>query len=138
MNSNALHVSVGRVALTTWGPNFFEPANTAFWNSVHNVRPDLYKGFNPWDRISDVDALRSLFVAAGLTEARVKAEADTQPVNSPEDWWAMVMGSGYRGTVEQLSAEDRERVRFENLEFIRTADVRSVEANVIYGTAVKS
>src|SRR6185295_18035733 len=44
----------GRVAITTWGPRFFEPASTAFWNSVRDVRPDLYKGFNPWDRISEV------------------------------------------------------------------------------------
>jgi ubiquinone/menaquinone biosynthesis C-methylase UbiE len=43
----------GRLAITTWGPNFFEPATTAFWNAVREVRPDLYKGFNPWDRISD-------------------------------------------------------------------------------------
>src|SRR5215211_3952546 len=54
----------GKVAITTWGPRFFEPASTAFWESVRDVRPDLYKDFNPWDRISDVDAVRSLFVAA--------------------------------------------------------------------------
>src|SRR5262249_2426149 len=41
----------GKLAITTWGPSWFEPATTAFWNSVREVRPDLYKGFNPWDRI---------------------------------------------------------------------------------------
>ncbi len=45
----------GRVAITTWGPRFFEPASTAFWNSIRDVRPDLYKSFNPWDRISEVE-----------------------------------------------------------------------------------
>src|SRR4026208_395205 len=49
----------GRLAITTWGPRFFEPVNTAFWNSVRNVRPELYKGFNPWDRVCEVSALRS-------------------------------------------------------------------------------
>src|SRR5436190_12458234 len=33
----------GKLAITTWGPRFFEPANTAFWNAVREVRPDLYK-----------------------------------------------------------------------------------------------
>ena len=51
----------GQLAITTWGLRFFEPATTAFWNSIREVRPDLYKGFNPWDRISEPDALLSLF-----------------------------------------------------------------------------
>lgn len=128
----------GRVAITTWGPRFFEPATTEFWNSVRDVRPDLYKGFNPWDRISDVDSVRSLLVAAGLDQVEAVAESGSQPVSSPEDWWAMVMGSGYRGTVEQLSAADRERVRRENFDFIHRTSLRSVESNVVYATGVKS
>ncbi len=34
----------GVLAITTWGPRFFEPASTIFWNAVRHVRPDLYKG----------------------------------------------------------------------------------------------
>jgi ubiquinone/menaquinone biosynthesis C-methylase UbiE len=128
----------GRLAVTTWGPRFFEPASSAFWNSVRSVSPDLYKSFNPWDRISTVEAVRSLFVSAGLPEVKVVAEAGSQPLNSPDDWWAMVLGSGYRGTVDQLSEENRERVRKENLEFLKRESVRSLEANVVYATARKS
>jgi len=125
----------GRVAITTWGPRFFEPASTVFWNSIRDVRPDLYKGFNPWDRISEVDAVIRLLAGAGFSEMEAVAESDSQAVNEPEDWWAMIMGSGYRGTVEQLSAEDRERVRRANLDFIQRTSLRALEANVIYGTA---
>jgi hypothetical protein len=99
------------------------------------VRPDLYKGFNPWDRISEVDAVIRLLAGAGFSEMEAVAESDSQAVNEPEDWWAMIMGSGYRGTVEQLSAEDRERVRRANLDFIQRTSLRALEANVIYGTA---
>ena len=49
----------------------------------------------------------------------------------------MVLGTGYRGTVEQLDAEDRERVRRDNLDFIRRSNVRSVETNVVYAVAVR-
>jgi ubiquinone/menaquinone biosynthesis C-methylase UbiE len=52
----------GQLAITTWGPRFFEPVNTVFWHAVRTARPDLYKGFNPWDRISQAEALRELFV----------------------------------------------------------------------------
>jgi ubiquinone/menaquinone biosynthesis C-methylase UbiE len=128
----------GTLAITTWGPRLFEPANTAFWNSVCDVRPDLHTDFNPWDRISEPEDLRSLFIAAGLTDSEIVAEAASQPVGSAEDWWAMILGSGYRGTVEQLSAEHRERVRLANFEFIQQASVPSVEANVVYGVALKT
>jgi ubiquinone/menaquinone biosynthesis C-methylase UbiE len=124
----------GRLAITTWGPRFFEPASTAFWESVRSVRPDLYKGFNPWDRISEVDAVYSLLTAAGLENVEAVAESDSQPVNSPEDWWAMIMGSGYRGTIAQLDPADQERVRLTNLDFIRRTSVRSLESNVVYAT----
>ena len=48
----------GKLAVTTWGPNFCEPASDAFWRSIKNVRPDLHKGFNPWDRIDSPASLR--------------------------------------------------------------------------------
>lgn len=127
----------GRVAITTWGPRFFEPATTVFWNSIRDVRPELYKGFNPWDRISEVDAVIQLLAGAGLSDPEATPESDSQTVNEPEDWWAMIMGSGYRGTVEQLSPEDREHVRRTNLDFIQQSSVRDLEANVIYATATK-
>ena len=129
--------SGGLLAITTWGPRFFEPASAAFWNSVRDVRSDLYKNFNPWDRISEPETLRSLLESAALTDIEVVPESDSQPVNSPDDWWAMVLGSGYRGTVDQLSSDERERVRAANLDFIRREKIRSIEANVIYATGKK-
>jgi ubiquinone/menaquinone biosynthesis C-methylase UbiE len=127
----------GRMAITTWGPRLFEPLNTPFWNSVRSVRPDLYKGFNPWDRICEPEALRSLLASAGLQDIQIVAETDTQPVNSFEEWWAIILGSGYRGTVDQLSTAERERVESQNSDFMRAEQIRSVEANVLYavGTA---
>jgi hypothetical protein len=101
------------------------------------VRPDLYKSFNPWDRISEPEALRSLFESAGVKDTEGAAENGTHLVGSTDDWWSMILGTGYRGTIEQLDDNDRERVRLENLYFIRRNDVRGVEANVLYGVARK-
>jgi SAM-dependent methyltransferase len=125
----------GKLAITTWGPRFFEPATTVFWECIRAVRPDLYKGFNPWDRISGPEAVISLLTDAGVDDPEAISEAGTQPVASAEDWWSMVLGSGYRGTLEQMHARDRERVRLENLEFINRANVKSIEANVVYARA---
>ncbi|MGH9966376.1 MAG: hypothetical protein ACREBG_00875 [Pyrinomonadaceae bacterium] len=89
----------GRLAITTWGPRFFEPVSTAFWNSVREVRPDLYKGFNPWDRVCNPESVRSLLTGAGVSVQEVVLEDGRHPLRSPEHWWTMVLGSGYRGTI---------------------------------------
>ena len=128
----------GKLAITTWGPRFFEPATTAFWNSVREVRPDLYKGFNPWDRIRDPQSLHRLLSEAGVHPVEVVAEDGEHSIPSPEAWWSAVLGSGYRGTIEQLDAEAREHIRTANLNYIRDAGIRSVEANVLYAVASKA
>jgi len=128
----------GQLAITTWGPRFFEPANTAFWSAIREVRPDLYKGFNPWDRISDPAAVQALLRESGVEGATVVAEAGHHPIPSPEAWWAAVLGTGYRGTVEQLAPEALARVRAANFDYVRRSGIREVEANVVYATAVKA
>jgi ubiquinone/menaquinone biosynthesis C-methylase UbiE len=127
----------GKLAITTWGPRFFEPATTAFWASIRDVRPDLYKGFNPWDRICDPASVISLLREGGVEVAQAVAVTGAHPIPSPEAWWSAVLGSGYRGTVDQLDASAREYVKAQNLSYIRNADIRSVEANVVYASAAK-
>lgn len=127
----------GQLAVTTWGPGLFEPANSMFWNAVRDVRPDLYRGFNPWDTITTPAALGALLADAGVDPADIAAEAGTHPVPSPEAWWALVMGSGYRGTVEQLDADARDRVKTATLDAIAAAGVTEIECPVLYAVACK-
>jgi SAM-dependent methyltransferase len=127
----------GALAITTWGPRLFEPVNTAFWEAIRDERPDLYKGFNPWDAITEPDALRDLLSRADVSDAAIAPESATHPLASPESWWALVQGSGFRGTIEELSTEARQRVRQRNLEFVRSNRVTEVETNVVYAVARK-
>ena len=127
----------GKLAVTTWGPNFCEPANAAFWCSIKNVRPDLYKGFNPWDRINDPAGLRKILDEAGVAAPKIIAENRLHPIESPEDWWAIVLGSGYRGTVEMLNPAERQKVKEANMAFIRDKNISAGETNVRYALASK-
>jgi SAM-dependent methyltransferase len=127
----------GKLAVTTWGPNLFEPANDAFWCSIKNVRPDLYKGFNPWDRIDDPAGLGEILNEAGVASPKIIAENRLHPIKSADDWWAIVLGSGYRGTIEQLTLAEREKVKKANLAFIRDEKISAVETNVLYALATK-
>ena len=58
-------------------------------------------------------------------------------IKSAEDWWAIVLGSGYRGTIEQLTLTEREKVKEANVAFIRDEKISAVETNVLYALATK-
>jgi len=127
----------GKLSVTTWGPNFCEPASDAFWRSIKEVRPDLYKGFNPWDRIDNPASLAKILDEGGVASPKIIAENRLHPINSAEDWWTIVLGTGYRGTIEQLTLAEQQKVREANLAFIRDKKISAVETNVLYALATK-
>ncbi len=90
----------GKLAVTTWGPNFCQPATDAFWCSI-------------------------------------KAENRFHIIKSPDDWWTIVLGSGYRGTIEQLTLAERQKVKKVNLAFIHDENISAVETNALYALATK-
>lgn len=127
----------GELAITTWGPRFCEPANNAFWESIRTERPELHKGFNPWDKITEPEALRVVMEQGGIGQCDIVAEEARHPIRSPGDWWKIVLGTGYRGTIDQLDDQARKRVQQMNLDFIDTNGVQEVETNVVFAIARK-
>ena len=127
----------GKLAVTTWGPNFLEPASNAFWRSIKNIRADLFKGFNPWDRIADPKSLRRILDEGGVASPKIIAENRLHHIKSAEDWWTIVLGTGYRGTIEQLTLAERQKVKEANLAFIRDENISALETNVLYALATK-
>ena len=128
----------GKLAVTTWASNFCKPGSDAFWCSIKNVRPDLHKGCNPWDRIDNPESLRAVFHQAGIASPMIIREDRLHPIHSAEDWWTIVLGSGYRGTIEQLDPAERQKVREANLAFIRDEKITAIETNVLYALATKA
>jgi hypothetical protein len=53
-------------------------------------------------------------------------------MRSPAAAWALVMGSGYRGTLEQLPEDARARVKARMLDHVAAHGVTAVETNVLY------
>jgi ubiquinone/menaquinone biosynthesis C-methylase UbiE len=127
----------GKLAITSWGKNVFEPANQVFWKSIENERPDLYLQFTPWDRISDAASLKALLEAGGATQVEVFEEIGTHELTRPEDWWTMVMGGGCRGTIEKLDSATKKRIEQTNLDFLRSERINSLKVNVLYAIAEK-
>jgi ubiquinone/menaquinone biosynthesis C-methylase UbiE len=128
----------GRLAITTWGPELLEPADSAFWQAIRKVRPELHRAFHPWDHISDPGHLRHMLRKGGVEPDEVITENRWHLLRSPDDWWTIVMGSGYRGTVERLSLAERTAVREANLEFIRDHGIVRLQTNALFAVATKN
>jgi len=127
----------GTLAVTTWGPRLFEPANRVFWAEVNALRPDLNRAYQPWDSLSDPDRVRELLRDAGANNAEVVAIDDTYPLRTPEDFWTIVLGSGYRATHDALTPREQALLRERVVSGLTASNVTTVETNVIYATATK-
>jgi ubiquinone/menaquinone biosynthesis C-methylase UbiE len=63
----------GTLAITTWGPDLWEPGRPVFWSAVRDAEPSLYRSWNPWDEITTPDALKALFTQAGVPSPAAEA-----------------------------------------------------------------
>jgi hypothetical protein len=68
-----------------------------------------YRSIKPWSKIFEPDPLRALLLACGVSDPEAVAETGWHPLRAPEDWWTIVLGTGYRSTVGALSPPNRER-----------------------------
>lgn len=128
----------GKLAVTTWGQDLFEPAYGHWNNVLKELTPELHSAFNPWDRISEPGSLKKLMEDGGTTNIEVTAEVGKQELSCPEDWWTIVMGSGLRWTIDQLSEDGLKKVKELNFRWIERNNVTAVDTNVIYGAAKKN
>jgi ubiquinone/menaquinone biosynthesis C-methylase UbiE len=126
----------GRLAITTWGPDFFAPAYEDWLEAVRRVRPDLSSGFNPWDRITTPEAVRKLFADAGIPQAEVEPEDGHVTLRTPEDFWTVALGTGLRWTIDQLGPQAH-GVKQEVLGKLAAQRTDRIATNVVYGVAAK-
>jgi ubiquinone/menaquinone biosynthesis C-methylase UbiE len=125
----------GVLAITTWGAGLFEPANTVFWESVREVEPSLFKAFNPWDEITTEAALADLLARGGVEHPAVRAVPGWHNLDYPDRFWDIVLGTGYRATIDAVSQEQRDIVRERLLSRLRSDGITSVRTDVVFSTA---
>ena len=128
----------GQLAVTTWGPRLWEPGSSIFWNAVNDLRPDLTRVYNPWDSLTDPDAVRNLLLSAGAVDVHVEAVRGSHPLRSPDDFWNIVLGSGYRATHDAMTPDEQLAVRSRVIDSLAWRNITSVETNVVFATATKS
>jgi ubiquinone/menaquinone biosynthesis C-methylase UbiE len=128
----------GTLAITTWGPGWCEPASGLFWGAVREVEPRLFRAYNPWDVVTTPSALGDLLDRGGVRGATVDATVGSfHELGRPEDFWDIVLGSGFRGTVDALGKAPRERLRTRVLDELRSHGIRRVRNDVVFSRAVR-
>jgi ubiquinone/menaquinone biosynthesis C-methylase UbiE len=127
----------GKLAVTTWGARFCEPAYSHWLIALRNVRPDLVNAFNPWDRITDVGSVRKLLQDGGIKDVEVIPEGGAQLLRSVDDWWTIALGTGLRWAIDQMGPEAAARVKADNIGWLEENRIDRVETNAIYAVATK-
>ena len=127
----------GKLAITTWGNNFFAPIYDVWRAAIQAERTDLYSSFHPWDRISTPEQVQQLLHNAGIAPAEITPEEGRQALRTPDEWWTVVLGSGLRATVDAMDTATAERIRQCTVIWLREHNITAIETNVIYAVAVK-
>lgn len=127
----------GRLVVTVWSHNAFQPAAAIFADGFRRFRPDLATTDRPWTRLSNTDNLRDLLLASGTSEPVIDAVADSQPLTEPDDWWTIAMGSGFRWEIEQLQPADRSSLRTLVNEKLSLMNVYGIDTGAIHAVARK-
>ena len=91
----------GRIGVAVFGEHVFDPMRQVFVETVAELAPDI-EVLQPWRRTEDVSIFRGVFEAAGIPDVDIVTDDDRLPLRSPDDWWRIIMGSGFRRTVAAL------------------------------------
>jgi hypothetical protein len=80
-------------------------------------------------------ALTDLFARGGVAGALAEAVPGEHRLGCPGDFWDVVLGSGYRATVDDLAAGQREKLRERLLLALQERSVTTVRTDVVFATA---
>ena len=130
----------GRLGVTSWGPDLFEPAGSIWGNALNAERPadQIPTGPSPRAQWESPEMAKGLFAAGGI-DRHIESVyvSGTHPIRSGDDWWTIVLGTGMRGVVDGLGPEAAERVRVGTTAAIDEAGVRELVTDVVYTVATK-
>jgi SAM-dependent methyltransferase len=100
----------GRLVVSVFGEDFYEPLRTVFVDAVASLAPDV-DVVEPWRRTEHETTVRVLFEGTDVNELRILTDEDRVPLPDPSDCWRLVMGSALRHTVKRLGDDAAAKVR---------------------------
>lgn len=98
-------------------------------------RAIVVQSVQPWEEITTEAALADLLARGGVEHPAVRAVPGRHQLDHPDRFWDIVLGTGYRATIDALSQEQRDIVREHLLGRLRSEGITSVRTDVIFSTA---
>jgi hypothetical protein len=77
-------------------------------------------------------------VAGGVANPHVIAVPGVHQLAEPDDFWQIVLGSGYRATIDALSSPVTDQISRTVLDHLRARMVTELIANVVHATATRA
>jgi len=121
------------LAITVWGPEVLAPGEAWFWEAALRERPDLATAGHAV-RLDSPGKLRRVFGDAGLPEPDITPDRWLMPLESPEAFWPVILGTSNRRTLEALSPDAQARVRTEVTARLAADRVSALTLDVLYAT----
>ncbi|MFG5381885.1 class I SAM-dependent methyltransferase [Yoonia sp. R2-816] len=127
----------GRLVLTFWGKDAFQPGAAIFTEELGTLRPDIPEPLRAWERLTSRNAIEDLIASATNVVPEVHPAPDQQSLATPRDWWTIVMGSGYRWEIDQLTSDERQRLEQRCSARIRAEVIKAISVPAFHAVAGK-
>lgn len=127
----------GMLAVTVWGARSLEPGHTRYLEAVSAELPAVDPASaTPTSRLGDEVVLRDLLARVCSQPPTVLVEVLTHPC-SPTEFWSIVLGSGYRVSLDAMGPAAANRVRSALLDTLRREGMHEVVSDVLYAQVAK-
>jgi ubiquinone/menaquinone biosynthesis C-methylase UbiE len=103
----------GKVVITSFAENSFSPPVDLFFACL--TRYGITPPTMTWKRVATPAQCTALFAGAGLRQVTVDQVECGYRLGSAEEWWQIIWNGGFRGLVQQLQEEERQRFKDEHL-----------------------
>ena len=129
----------GAVAFSSFGESAFQPMSDIFESIIRTYGVAFPVPRRPfgWQRIPHPEQCVGLLGDAGLVSTDVHVEQIGYYLQSAEEWWDFLWGTGYRGALSQLTPDKVEQFKEEHLKEIdKLATHQGIWLDVPYITAL--
>lgn len=121
----------GTIAVTTWGRHVLEPGEPLFWEAVAredaSITPMSHAG-----RLPDAAAIAAVFDDAGLPPPAIAEETWHMPLETPDAFWPVILGTSNRAAWEALAPAARTRVKESVTSELRKRCVKALRCDAVY------
>jgi hypothetical protein len=108
-----------------------------YLDAVGEERPELRPAAVSWSRIDDPTTLTQVFLDAGTPPPTIIHETLVHPITA-DDFWTIVLGSGYRVLIDVMGPKAADRVRIAIKRRMKQDQVEELTADIMYARVTKN